>query len=130
MNKKSPRTWKMTLTTPPSDAGSKLPYWEIIAGSDGQPGEVVSITEDLPKPSMAFEEAYSLVMGIHEQCGDHISWNNLKLELREEVERHESYEKWQLSLPSRRDLSDDMKDMLRDMDASIEVVFKLMGKDQ
>ncbi len=77
---------------------------------------------------MEFKDAFRLILGMHEQCGDHHGWNNLRQQLEVEVSKFKSFQRWQSNIHMRSDLSDDIRFMLEDHDASIEILFKLVSK--
>ena len=77
---------------------------------------------------MDFKTAFKLILGIHEQCGDHHSWMNCREMLQDDVKRYSSFEEWEKDKHRRTDRSQDDTWMLEEIDASIEVLFALMFK--
>ncbi|MFV8250222.1 hypothetical protein [Bdellovibrio bacteriovorus] len=90
------------------------------------PGELT--TQLKAREELDFKTAFKIVMNIHEQCGDHMSWNNCREMVQEDVKRYESFADWESRRHHRTDRSQDQQWMLEEMDASIEAVFALMGK--
>ena len=79
---------------------------------------------------MNFKQAFKLILGIHEQCGDKYSWMNCKEMLEEDTRKYTSFHDWRQNQYRRTDRSQDQQWMLEEMDASTEVLFSLMFPEQ
>lgn len=74
---------------------------------------------------MKFQEAFELILGLHEQCGDSSGWLICREEARNSTQNFASYENWLTRLPLRTDISDDLRWDLECFNESFKLLFAL-----
>lgn len=93
-----------------------------------QLGELTkNITKGQGEMALDFKEAFDMIMGIHEECGDRQGWLNQREQLNDDVKHYKSFNHWQENLNRRTNISDDKKWDMECFSGSIAILFLLMG---